>query len=137
MKDGWDRPLAATFNMNRFELASAMQKGFDDSGLKRKTGRLRAALGTQRNYRQISGSGTKVRIQINIPLEYAGIQNDGGTSPFPRAGTAPFKRMHMPWGWRMRRKPSKIEGSHYLEAGVDVFCERFNLGKMQSGVKWK
>lgn len=135
-KSGWSKPLSARFNMNRFELASAMQAGFDASGLNVRTGRLRAELGKQRNYRQISGRGRNVRIAINIPLAYAAIQNDGGTSPFPRVGTAERKRMRMPWGWRMRRKASKIKGAQYLQLGVDIFCQRFNIGNAKSKVVW-
>lgn len=135
-KPGWNKPLAARFNMNRFELASCMQTGFDESGLKRKSGRLRTELGKQRNYKQISGRGRNVRIAMYIPLPYAAIQNDGGTSPFPRVGTAEKKLMRMPWGWRMRRKGSKIPGKHYIELGIEEFCRRFNLGNAKSKVVW-
>lgn len=131
-KPGWNKPLAFVFNMNRFELAADMQAGFDQSGLNVRTGRLRKALGTQRNYRQISGRGRNVRIAINIPLAYAAIQNDGGVSPAVEG-----KRMRMPWGWRMRRKASRITGKHYIETGVDIFCERFNLGRAKSKVVWE
>lgn len=124
-KTGWNRPLRVEVAVRLPELASSMQRGFDQSGLQRRSGRLRAELGKIQNYKvRKSGGQSKVSIVLTIALAYAQILDEGGISPFPRPGTADRKRMHMPWGWRMRRKPSLIRPYAYVRGGIEDFVEQ-------------
>lgn len=131
-KTGWDRPLRIEVAVRLPELASSMQRGFDASGLQRRSGALRAYLGKLSTYKVArTASKTKVRITVTIPLAYAQILDEGGTTPAVEG-----KRMRMPWGWRMRKKPSVIRPFEYVRKGADDFIERYAVEGGVS-VKWR
>lgn len=126
-KNGWDRPLRHEIAVRLPELASAMQRGYDASGLGRKSGKLRAALGTIANYKVTrSASKTVARIVLTIRLVYARILDQGGRIPdrYPRVA----KAMHyFAYGkeWFMRKvKGYDVRARDYTGAGVTEFMER-------------
>lgn len=82
---GWSKKLEPQIKMRLPELASAMQAGYDASGIGRRSGKLRAALGTLANYK---ASARSIRIDIGLP--YARIQDVGGQIPtrYPRRARA-------------------------------------------------
>lgn len=115
------------------ELASAMQAGYDESGIGKRSGKLRAALGTLANYR----AGAKA-VTITLGLPYARIQDIGGQIPerFPRRAKA------MRWIdssgemiFAKRARGFKLPGFQYASVhGVNQIKAR--MGNLFE-VKWK
>lgn len=137
VRGGWDGPLEIDVRFNLPELASSMQAGYDDSGMGRKTGRLRRALGTLGNYKSELG-GKRVRLNINLP--YAALRDEGGRIPdrYPRNAKA------MKWttanGTVIFRKFARgydVQGKRYIEHGFRAFAEKYGGGKdIGINVKW-
>lgn len=87
MAKGWSKELIAEIKMKLPELASAMQAGYDASGIGRRSGKLRAALGTLANYKASARS-----ISITIGLPYARIQDLGGSTALNGVGLYHYAR---------------------------------------------
>lgn len=133
-KSGWDQKLEIAVSPRMNDVASAMQAGYDKSGIGRITGKLRRALGTLGNYRLL-----KRDIRITIPLAYARIEDTGGRIPARHAKNG--KKMHY-FAYGQEWFLSEVEGFtlpgfHYIEAGAREIEARFNSGKEILGVRWK
>lgn len=113
VKIGWDGPLRPRYQFALPELMSAIGRHAPV-----RSGRLQRALRTLRNY-HVTGSSFDPEVSLDVPLEYAEIQDQGGISP--TSGKDVVAYMRMPWGWRTRRKASRIKGSRYVERGVADF----------------
>lgn len=134
---GWNRPLDIEMNVRKPELASAFQTGYDRSGLKRKSGRLRAELGKIANY-TIRKIRNGVMILLRIALPYAELRDQGGRIPDRRPKTARVMS-YFAYGqqWFMKFvKGYDVQPANYVEGGVEAFADRYAI---EGGitVKWK
>ena len=130
VKTGWNRPLRVEVAVRLPELASAMQAGYDQSGLGRKSGKLRAFLGKPGTYKvQRSASKTKARIVMTIPLPYAKILDEGGRIPDRRPVRAKrmvFNAYGATWFLRFA-KGYDVRARHYIRSGLDEFIQRYAI----------
>lgn len=120
---GWDGPLEIDIRMHLPELASAMQEGYDQSGMKQKTGRLRRALGTLGNYKTLYKGK---RVKINIPLPYAAIHDQGGQIPDRRpktAGAMHFNAYGKEWFLKFA-KGYRVKPKNYIARGFQELMTR-------------
>lgn len=137
MANGWNRPLEIELNVRKPELASSMQRGFDESGLQRRSGRLRAELGKIANY-TIRKIRNAITIILRIPLTYAAALDGGANIPDRRPKNA--KAMHyFAYGkeWFIKFvRGFRLKPYHYVRGGVEAFIEKYGI---EGGitVKWK
>lgn len=129
-KNGWDRPLSIEIQARLPDLASAMQAGYDASGMGIKSGRLRMHLGRIQNYKvRRSASKTKARIMLTIPLAYARILDEGGAIPDRRPVRAKYMAFFA-YGrqWFLKfAKGYDVRARHYIRSGVDEFIQRYAI----------
>jgi hypothetical protein len=137
MPDGWSRPLEIEINVRKPELASAMQRGYDKSGLHRRSGRLRAELGKIANY-TVKKLRDTVTVTARIAVVYARILDEGGQVPDRRPRNAKF--MHFfAYGREFFLKFVRgftMRPFGYIKTGLETFMERYGL-KGGVEVKWK
>lgn len=141
VKAGWTVDPVPDMRMRLPSVASAMQKGYDEAPVssaaevaQRRTGKLRAALGTLGNYKIVKRGNTIYGFRVSLRLlPYARIQDVGGVIPARSAKHA--KVMRFAWKgaiWFMRRVgPSVIPAKHYIRRGVERVAEAFSAGAFE------
>lgn len=144
VKAGWSSDPVPDIRMRLPEVASAMQRGYDEAPVSsapevamRRTGKLRRMLGTLANYKIVKRGKVVHGFRIRLTLPYAKIQDVGGTIPARSARRA--RVMRFAWKgatWFMRRVgPSVIPPKHYIERGVTHVAAAFKAGAFE--LTWK
>jgi hypothetical protein len=144
VKAGWSSDPVPDMRMRMTDVVSAMQKGYDEAPVSsapevaaRRSGKLRAALGTLGNYRIVKRQNVVQGFKIALRLPYARIQDVGGVIPARSARNA--KVMRFAWKgsiWFMRKVgPSVIPAKHYIRRGVERVAEAFKAGAFE--LVWK
>lgn len=134
-KSGWSQPLAIDIRFNMNLLTGAMQAGYDASGIGKRSGKLRAALGSLANYKLMKRD---VRITVNLP--YARIQDTGGRIPERRPRRAKAMRWIDSTGemiFAKRARGFTLPGYRYIEAGGREIMNRLNGGRGAIQIRWK
>lgn len=100
-----------------------MQAGYDQSGMGRKSGRLRTELGKIANYKTLYRGK---RVKIMIPLPYAAIRDQGGRIPDRRpktAGAMHFSAYGKEWFLKFARG-YQVVGKQYIAKGFQELMSR-------------
>lgn len=126
---GWDGPVKIDYRFYLPEVSSALKAGYDESGIGRRSGKLREALGLSHLSVQKGKDGIPEGITINNMPPYARIQDVGGKVPARTAKSAKFMH-YFAYGdeWFMRRVEGfTLPGFQYIDKGLGVIGERLGL----------